>query len=419
MSRSDDGVEGTAGFSRAGRIPALGGVKMRFQLLFFLYFIASSGFAVFRNVYLEEIGLSGTQMGQIGFVLMAAGVVAQPAWGLLTDYLRAERTVLAVAGVTSGLTLLSYPVGNALTATFLVVALGTVAFSILRAPIAPIATGMVLSRGFDYGSVRAYGSLAFALGSLGFGFVVGTLGSGSIIYVYVAGTVLLAAIAWSLPADEDDNADKDEGGDDSVDEPSLLAATKTLVTNPVFLVVMGASFLLRLSAMGGEAFFSVYMRQLGISLAVGPWSIQPDGMTGIAWTINSGIEAVAFLYALKTNKSHKWLLVIGGVIVVIPNVIYGVTTQPWVLLAVQSLGGIGFAMSSVAAVEIVDGIAAERVTSTAQTLLTGVGYGLGGAAGQIVAGTLYDAIGIMDMYVGIAILGFVGAAVGLLISADR
>jgi MFS transporter, PPP family, 3-phenylpropionic acid transporter len=418
MSRSDDGVEGAARFSRVGRIPALGGVKVRFQLLFFLYFIASSGFVVFRNVYLEEIGLSGTQMGQIGFVLMAAGVVAQPAWGLLTDYFRAERTVLAVAGVTSGLTLLSYPVGNALTATFLVVALGTVAFSILRAPIAPIATGMVLSRGFDYGSVRAYGSLAFALGSLGFGFVVGTLGSVSIIYVYVAGAALLAAIAWSLPAEKDDNADEDDG-DGNVDEPSLLTATKTLVTNPVFLVVMGASFLLRLSAMGGEAFFSVYMRQLGVSLAVGPWSIQPDGMTGIAWMINSGIEAVAFLYALKANKSHKWLLVVGGVIVVIPNLVYGVTTQPWVLLAVQSLGGIGFAMSSVAAVEIVDGIAAERVTSTAQTLLTGVGYGLGGAAGQIVAGTLYDAIGIMDMYVGIAILGFVGAAVGLLVSADR
>lgn len=57
-------------------------------------------------------------------------------------------------------------------------------------------------------------------------------------------------------------------------------------------------------------------------------------MTGIDWMINSSIEAVAFLYALKANKSHKWLLVVGGVIVIIPNLVYGVTAQPWVLLAV-------------------------------------------------------------------------------------
>lgn len=413
MSPSDDSAAEATGLSGLGRLSGLVDGKVPFQLLFFLYFIASSGFIVFRNVYLEEMGLSGTQMGQIGFVLMAAGVFAQPVWGLLTDYFRAERTVLVVAGSTSGLAILSYPLGDAVTATFLVVAVGTAVFSALRAPVAPIATGMVLSRGFDYGSVRAYGSLAFALGSLGFGFLVGTVGSVSIIYVYVAGAALVVAIAWSLPADDTSN-----DGTDEADESSLVAATRLLVTNPVFLVVVGASFLLRLSVLGGEAFFAVYMRQLEISLAVGPWSISPDSVTGIAWMINSGIEAVAFLYVLRANLSHRWLLVVGGVVVVLPNLVYGVTSQPWILLAVQSLGGIGFAMSSVAAVELVDDVAAERVTSTAQTLLTGIGYGLGGAAGQMVAGTLFDTVGIMDMYVGIAVLGFVGAVIGLLISGD-
>ncbi|WP_164974690.1 MFS transporter [Halegenticoccus tardaugens] len=134
--------------------------------------------------------------------------------------------------------------------------------------------------------------------------------------------------------------------------------------------------------------------------------------------LNSDIEAVAFLYALKTNISHRCLLVGGGVILSIPNLIYGVTTQPWILLAVQSLGGIGFAMVTVTTVDLAHDIAAERVTSTAQTVLNGIGFGLGGAAGQIVSGTLYDAVGIMDMYVGIAVLGFAGAALGLLVSAD-
>lgn len=420
MSSSDGGSEVTAGPTGLGRLLTHDGMKMRFQLLFFIYFIASSGFVVFRNVYLDEMGLSGSQMGYIGFLLMATGVVAQPAWGLLTDYFRAERTVLVVAGVASAVAILSYPVGGGLSEPFLLIAVGSAAYSAFRAPVGPIATGMVLSRGFDYGSVRAFGSLAFAIGSLGFGFVVGTLGSVSIVYFYVAGAALMAAIAWSLPGDRSAEEGDDTAGDneDETNEPGLLEATRMLVTSPTFLVIVGASFLLRLSAMGGEAFFSVYMRSVGASIAVGPWALSPDGMTGVAWMINSGIEAVAFLYALKANVSHKWLLVGGGAILVIPNLVYGVTTWPWMLLAVQSLGGIGFAMVTVATVDLAHDIAAERVTSTAQTLLTGFGFGLGGAAGQIVAGTLYDAVGIMDMYVGIAVLGFVGAAIGLLVSAD-
>lgn len=415
MSSSGDGSDAAAGATGLGRLLTLESTKVRFQVLFFVYYIGSSGFSVFRNVYLEEMGLSGSQMGQIGFLLMAAGVVAQPAWGLLSDYFRADRSILVVGSLGSALALLSYPLGDSLAAPFALIAVGTALYSALRSPVSPIATGMVLSRGFDYGSVRAFGSVAWAIGSLGFGFLVGYLGSVSIIYFYVASAGLMIAIVWSLPADsrvEGETADN-EGESDG---PGLKEAAWALITNKNFLVILAAAFLLRLSISGGEAFFAVYMRNVEVSLGLGPLVLSPDGMTGVAWTINSGIEAVAFLYVLKTNVSYKWLLVWGGVIVVIPNLVYGLTTQPVVLLAIQSLGGIGFAMVSVAAVDLAHEISAERVTSTAQSLLTGFGYGLGAAAGQIVAGTLLDAVGIMDMYVGIAVLGFLGAAVGLLVS---
>lgn len=420
MSSSDEGSETAAESTRFGGLLTLTGSKVRFQLLFFVFFIASSGFVVFRNVYLEEMGLSGSQMGLIGFLLMATGVLAQPVWGLVTDYFRAERTVLVFAGITSAGAILSYPFGDSLVQPFLLIAVGSAAYSAFRVPIGPIATGMVLSRGFDYGNVRAFGSLAFAIGSLGFGFVVGTLGSVSIVYFYVAGMALLIGIAWSLPGDGSaDEGDETTGDDDEErDEPGLLEATWMLVTSPTFVVIIGASFLLRLSAMGGEAFFSVYMRAFDIRLALGPLTIGPDRMTGVGWAINSGIEAAAFVYALQLNRSYRWLLVVGGVVLTIPNLVYGLTTNPVVLLAIQSFGGIGFALVTVATVDLAHGIAAERVTSTAQTLLNAFGFGLGGAAGQIVAGMLFDAVGLMDMYVGIAVLGFVGAALGLLISGD-
>lgn len=52
MSSSDDQAEVTSGLTGLGHFLSMDGVKVHFQLLFFLYLLASSGFIVFRNVYL-------------------------------------------------------------------------------------------------------------------------------------------------------------------------------------------------------------------------------------------------------------------------------------------------------------------------------------------------------------------------------
>ena len=255
------------------------GHKLRFQLLFFVQFAAGSGIIVFRNVYLDGMGMSGAEMGEIGFLMLATGVAVQPLWGLVTDYWHIERAILVVGALVSALALLTYPFGARLGEPFAVVAVGTAIFSAFRAPIIPIATGMVLSRGYDFGHIRSFGSLAFGLGSLGVGFVVAAAGLSSIVYVYIAGMAVLVVVALSLSDGSAANAD------DDTDEPSIVDATRALVTNRNFVVVVTAMFLFRLSFMGGEAFLSVYMRAVHASLTVGPWSLSPDGLTGVVWAL--------------------------------------------------------------------------------------------------------------------------------------
>ncbi|MFB6138991.1 MAG: MFS transporter [Halosimplex sp.] len=430
----------------------LDGQKVRFQSLFFVHFVAFSGFVVFRNVYLGEMGMSGSAMGRIGFLMTAAGVAAQPLWGLVTDYLRAERPVLVVAAAVSAVGLLAYPAADGLAEPFLLVAAGTVAFSVFHAPIVPIANGLVLSRGYDYGRVRAFGSIAFGIGSLGFGFLVAALGIASIVYVYALGMVVLAGVVWTLPrsagdADEVDAAGprgrdgagggdgvggedgsgpggRDESGGENADEagdPPLSSAVRTLATNGDFLVVLLVAFVVGLSIRGGSSFFSVYMRAVEASAVVGPWTLSPDALTGVAWTVKTLFETVAFVYALRLTGSHKAFLVAGGAGVALPQVVYGLTSAPWAIVAVQVVGGLGYGLFNLAVVNIVFAVAADRVTSTAQTALTGLGMGLGGAVGQVVAGELSDALGIQRMYLYLAAAGFVGAAIGLAVrstSAD-
>ncbi len=433
---SSGGEESQSGSSRLARFSGDGefdGRKARFQLLFFVQFAAASGIIVFRNVYLDGMGMSGVEMGEIGFIMLATGVVVQPLWGLVTDYWHIERAILVVGALVSALALLSYPFGARLPNPFAIVAIGTALFSAFRAPIIPIATGMVLSRGYDFGHIRSFGSLAFGLGSLGVGFMVAAAGLISIVYSYVAGMVVLMAVAWSLSdgsekpdrSDETDESASDEsaGGSadsseetDGTDDVSISRAVRALVTNRNFMVVVTAAFLFRLSFMGGEAFLSVFMRTMRVNLVIGPWSLSPDSMTGIVWALNTGVEAGAFIYAARLGLSYKWLLVVGGVLVEIPNVVYGLTTNPLPILAVQVFGGIGFALLSLGTVNLVHAVAADRIQSSAQTFLSGASLGLGGAIGQVVAGRLFDSVGIQEMYLAISVVGLLGAGVGLLIT---
>ena len=397
------------------RLASLDGGQVRFQALFFANFAAFSGFAVFRNVYLEEMGLSGSAMGQIGFLMTATGVAAQPLWGVVTDYLRAERPVLVLGAVVSGLSLLAYPVAERLAAPFALLAAGTAVYSAFRAPILPVANGLVLSRGYDYGNVRALGSIAFGIGSLGFGFLVAALGVSSVVYFYAFGMAVLVLVVLSIPGSSDSPKQAGDSGTDGTDDAELSRAARALVTNYDFLVVLAVGFLVGLSTRGGSAFFSVYMRAVEARVVAGPWTLTPDALTGIAWALKTAFEALAFVYAVRLSWSYRSFLVVGGAAVTLPNLVYGLTARPWAVVAVQAVGGIGYGLYYVASVELVHVVASDRVTATAQTVFTGLGFGLGGAAGQVVAGELYDAFGIQRMYVVVAVLGFAGALVGLFV----
>jgi len=424
---------------------ALSGEKARFQALFFVYYASFSGFAVFRNVYLEEMGMSGSAMGQIGFLMTATGVAVQPLWGVLSDYFRAERPVLILGAVASAVALLSYPVAAGLAAPFVLVAVGTAVYSAARAPIVPIANGLVLSRGYDYGGVRAFGSIAFGIGSLGFGFLVAALGTASIVYFYVGGTAVLVAIVLSVSggADaEDGESDADaepesgepdagaepaaDGGDgesvatdgEKAEEASLSEAVRALVTNVDFLVVLAVGFLVGFAIRGGSAYFSVYMRAVGAGVVLGPWSLSPDAVTGLSWAVKTAFEAVAFVYAVRLSWSYRSFLLVGGVAVTVPNLVYGLTGQPWAIIAVQSASGLGYGLYYVAIVNLVYVVASDRVTSTAQTVMTGAGIGFGGAVGQVAGGELMDLVGVQEMYFYLAAVGFAGAAVAALVRQE-
>ena len=364
--------------------------------MYFSYFAALSGFGTFRNVFLEDIGMTGFQMGVIGAVITVAATGAQPIWGFVTDWKGAQREVLLVCACVTGIAVLAYPAGTFFEATFFVILVGTFIYAVFYAPISPITDSLALSTGVAYGRLRAFGSIAFGVGSLGYGFLIAELGSALIFYVYSVGMVALVIVAWGIPERE------------SNPMGSLGRDAFRLVTDRDFLLLFGSAFLVGATLLPGNDFFSVYIRAVGGT----------DALTGIGWFVLTVVEAGAFVYLFRLTTRYKYLLVLGAFLYAVKYAVYFFVSSPSFVVASHLVTGVSFAAFYLAGVNLADAIAPDTLSSTAQTLLWSATFGIGAGAGQILAGTLVDSVGVQSMYGYLAVIAATGSFVALFVRSD-
>src|SRR3972149_1884662 len=67
------------------------------KILFFLFYAGIGQFLAFLNVYYNNIGLSGVQIGLLGTISTAIAVISAPLWGVLSDRLGKPRRLFVTA----------------------------------------------------------------------------------------------------------------------------------------------------------------------------------------------------------------------------------------------------------------------------------------------------------------------------------
>ncbi len=370
--------------------------KTRFRLIYFSYFAALSGFGTFRNVFLEDIGMGGFEMGVIGALITVAATAAQPFWGFVTDWKGAQREILLVCAAVTGVAVLAYPAGPRFEATFFVILVGTFIYAVFHAPITPITDSLVLSTGVSYGRSRAFGSIAFGLGSLGYGFLIAELGSGLIFYVYSLGMVALLFVAWGIPSRESNPMGV-------VGRDAL-----SLITDRDFVLLFASAFLVGMTLLSGNDFFSVYIRAIDGT----------DAATGVGWFVLTLVEAAAFVYLLRLTARYKYLLVLGAFAYAAKYAVYFAVDSPTLVVASHLVTGVSFAAFYLAAVNLAHSLSPDTLSSTAQTFLWSATFGVGAGAGQLVAGRLVDAVGVQSMYGVLALIAAAGGVVALFIRSQ-
>jgi PPP family 3-phenylpropionic acid transporter len=334
-------------------------------------------------------------MGAIGAVMVGAGMFAQPLWGVVADRYGRTKGSLLVGTAVSALVGLAFPVigGAALEPPVLFVLLlaAGVVFASFRAPIMPIANSMVLDSGLEYGSVRAFGAIAFGIGLAGIGIFVEWFETTIVFYIYVVGMAVFFLFLWGLPKPETTVA------------PDIRSEAVRLLTNRRFLALLVVGVVMGGVVSAGAAFFAVFMRDIQAG----------DDITGVAWLIRTVGEAVIFLTMARIGLDYRWQLSLGVGLYAVGYAVYGLTGAVPAIISVQLVLGVGYALFNLSTVNLAHRFAPEALSSTAQAVMTGVGIGAGRAVGQLAGGQLVDVVGTQQLYLWLAGATIAALAVSL------
>lgn len=344
-------------------------------MLFAAQFFVFGVILPFLPAVLAERGLGAAEVAAVLASGAAVRLVAGPAGGRLADALAAPRAVLAVAALIA----LLAAAGLWWAAGFVALLAVHAVLSVGMAPIVPLTDALAVAaarrEGFDYGPVRAAGSIAFIAASLAAGFAVEWRGLDAAVALIVIGLAATALAALALPG-----------------APAPPRAGPRGAAG--FLVPLGNGplrWLILVSALvhGGHAFYyafgTLHWQAAGLSA----------GLIGALWATGVVAEIALFLWGrgLVRRLGAVGLSLIGAGCGVLRWTVTALTADPWILFPLQILHAGTFGAQHLGAMMVLGRVIPPGQAGTAQTLYAALGAGLPIGVLTLACGPLYAAFG--------------------------
>jgi MFS transporter, PPP family, 3-phenylpropionic acid transporter len=370
-----------------GRRPTL-----TYGWLFYLIFFGFGGFFPLLSVYFrEELHLTGTQIGTILSIGPIVMVLAQPVWGIICDATqRSAQVLMLTLTMTGAVGLLFLGVQSYIGLLLLAVLL-----AIFQSAIVPLSDSMAVSyvqrAGRDYGNLRLWGAIGFASAAYIMGEISEVWGLTVIFVGFAAAMGLSALTAWKLPRER------------ITLRMELRSGLKELWRLPQFRWFLLATFLVFGPVQANNIYFGLLIQDVGGSIAgvglgflLAAGSEAPCMKLAGGWIRKKGLLFVTLVAAFISG--FRWLFY---------------ATEPsveWVFVSTL-LQGLSVGLFIPAGLQYISRIAPEEVKTTAISLYTAVGTGLGNWFFTFVAGMVLDGFRIFGVYLFFGVLTWIGASV--------
>ncbi|MDO9546621.1 MAG: MFS transporter [Pelolinea sp.] len=358
---------------------------------YFLYWGSLAPVVPFLGLYYESIGLSGSQIGQLGGLRSIISFVSAIALAFLSDVLRRRKLILIICILGMIAALLIYPSMLTFATLLPVVAL----YSIFLSPAIAIldeATLRALNNPRDYSKVRVGGSYGWGIIVFAAGLIIAipAVPLAIMFPLHIFFLVLLLALVLFLPEV------KQIGTSEA--KKASFADVWALLRRPGFALWMGIIFLFGVTEASVINFLFLHIKGIGGSAVI----------MGAAMTIAIVGEIAGFMVAKRVQHKvgSRRMIVISFALRIVWFAAVVFIKHPLLILPVQVLGGAGFAMIESGSVAYVNERSPHRIGTTAQAIRSAVLIRFSTAVGALISGPLYQIYGSATMY---AIMGIASA----------
>ena len=326
----------------------------------------------FLNVYLVDLGLSGTQIGILSGLLPLMTLIFAPVVSRYAD-LHAKRVPLLammLACLAVSIYFLSFPHRFILILPFMLLV------ALFRSPVAPLGDSLLARMAFrysvDYGKMRLWGSFTFAIISILFGVVWEIIGFSSMFFI--AGLLFIFVVYFALLLDET-----------PVVFHVLAKPWEVIKGNPKMLTTLAATFLVGASIQIAIVFSAIYMKYLGGN----------DIMVGmlVGFSAFSELPTMLFSDAILRRLGGKNTLLVAYGILMIAFFSFARVQTPALLLVANMVKGLGFGLFFVSTVIFLDRQVPEKWSSTIQAAMNAGAFGLAPLIASPIGGIIWDRLG--------------------------
>ncbi|MCF6408844.1 MFS transporter [Pseudalkalibacillus salsuginis] len=353
--------------------------SVNFSLFYFFMFFGFGTFFPLLSVYLkQEVQLTGTQIGAIMSVSPVVMIIAQPVWGIVCDYTRKPRAVLIFTLAMSGLIAIPFVLMESYI-SLIVISIMLATFQSAIVPVSDsITLNYVMAKNKDYGNLRLWGALGFAIAVYVMGNLAETLGLGLIFYCFAAALFICIIFVSAMPK---------ESNPLKVD---LRTGIVTLFKLPKFVLFMLTTFCVFGPIQSNNFYFGLYIQEIGGTLAG----------VGIAFLLAAGSEApfMKFSGSWIRKVGIEKILIAASLISAIRWFYYFIEPSLLAVYATTIAQGFSIGLFIPAALQYVREIAPSDVKATAVALYSSMGNGLGSWFSTFLGGIIYDAYSLFAMY---------------------
>nr|WP_277753253.1 MFS transporter [Metabacillus mangrovi] len=374
-------------------------VKLNFMMFYFLVFFGIGALSPLLSVYLRDsIGLSGSQIGLVLSISPVVMILIQPVWGVMSDVTKKPVALLTAALAMTAVMAIVY---STVTSYVWIIAAAAL-LAVFQAAIIPLSDSISMSyvhkAKVDYGSIRLWGAIGFAVSVLAVGKLAEMTNLSVIFYTTTLVMGLGIIFAWQLPRES------------APIKVSFKKGMSDLAKQPSYFLFLAVAFLVLGPILANNFYFGIFVDDLGGGLA---------GI-GLAFMLAAGSEAPVMKFANRWigKFGMKQILLLAAAVSMVRWFLY-FFEPPLALVYITTVAqGFSTGLFIPAALQYVRDLAPVSAGATAISLYSAVGNGLGNWFCTILGGIILEAYSVFAVYLFFGILSFLAVILLLFVRQE-